>query len=401
VQKIIHLHDISKEFRYGEPLCTTELLRPPENPVQDTAMACRILYLVGQLAAGGLERQLCYLLQALDRPRYRPAVAVWNFREAEVYVAKLRKLNVPIYPLPRGSAYAKLMAFRQLVRELQPEVVHSYTFFTNFAAYWGCRQTRSLAVGSIRCDFAFEMRDSNPFFARLSARWPRDQISNSYVAFEAVHRTQSPFVPRRLIVVHNGLDLENFHSVPPLRPNAGNRIVGVGTLEPRKRWDRLLIAGEKLQRLGHDFTVQIVGEGPSSALLQDQARALGVADRFQFLGYQENVQDILAGASFLVHTSDNEGYPNVIMEAMACGRAVVATDAGDVSLLVEDGKTGFVVPREDNALLVTRMATLMTDRELCRQMGEAGRVKAKQNFGLDRLTSQTFDAYRSLGWKGA
>jgi glycosyltransferase involved in cell wall biosynthesis len=115
----------------------------------------------------------------------------------------------------------------------------------------------------------------------------------------------------------------------------------------------------------------------------------------------DDIASLLATARFLVHTSDSEGCPNVVMEAMACGRAVVATDAGDVPSLVEDGKTGFVVPRGDEATLLARMVTLMTDDDLCRRMGEAGRAKAEQQFGLDRLVAETLAAYQAMGWKDA
>ena len=109
----------------------------------------------------------------------------------------------------------------------------------------------------------------------------------------------------------------------------------------------------------------------------------------------------MADATFVVHTSDHEGCPNAIMEGMACGRAVVATDAGDVSSLIDDGETGFVALRGDHALIVDRMAKLMTDRDLCRRMGLAGRAKAEKEFGLDRLFSQTLAAYQAAGWKPA
>jgi len=361
-------------------------------------MHYRILYLVGQLTAGGLERQLCYLLQAMERERYQPAVAVWNFAEADIYVPRIRALGVPLYAFPNMSSAAKLRAFRRLVRQLTPEVVHSYSFFTNFAAYWGVRGTPAMALGSIRCDFTFEMQATGPCVGRLSARWPRDQICNSSLAVETVRRWQSPFVPRRLFVVRNGLDLEQFRSAPP--PAGGpTRIVGVGALEPRKRWERLLSAARELQRRGYDFVVQLVGDGPSRASLQHQAQVLGVADRVEFTGYSAQIPDLLAQATFLVHTSDSEGSPNVVMEAMACGRAVVATDAGDVPSLVDDGKTGFVVPRGDETTLLARIVTLITDRDLCRRMGEAGRAKAEQQFGLDRLVADTLAAYRTLGWK--
>jgi len=87
------------------------------------------------------------------------------------------------------------------------------------------------------------------------------------------------------------------------------------------------------------------------------------------------------------------------MEAMACGRAVVATDAGDIPYLVDDGETGFVVPQEDEGAFAHRIRSLVEDQGLCHQMGAAGRVKAEQTFGLDRLRSETFATYRAEGWE--
>ena len=133
--------------------------------------------------------------------------------------------------------------------------------------------------------------------------------------------------------------------------------------------------------------------------LEALARSLHVDRLVQFLGARHDIPDLLADAAFLVHTAENEGCPNVIMEAMACGRAVVATDAGDTPYHIDDGKTGFVVPREDEAALADRIAALLKDRELRRRMGDAGRTKAEQAFGLDRLRSETFAVYRAEGWE--
>ena len=142
-------------------------------------VSCRFLYLVGQLSPGGLEQQLCCLLEGMDRERYRPAVAVWNPSEADVHVPRIRALNVPVHSFPNMASSTKLRAFRRLVGDLRPEVVHSYTFFTNVAAYWGVRGTRAVAVGSVRCDFTLAKKDSGRWLGRLSARWPRDQIYNN------------------------------------------------------------------------------------------------------------------------------------------------------------------------------------------------------------------------------
>jgi glycosyltransferase involved in cell wall biosynthesis len=358
---------------------------------------CRLLYVVGQLHTGGLERQLVYLLRALDRDRYRPVVAVWLYDENDVRVREVRDLGVPIYAMSGpASGLEKLRAFRRLARELMPEVIHSYSFFTNLGAAWAASAAGAVAVGSIRSDFVWGKRDAGPVLGRASARWPGHQISNSYTAANDAARSRSMFKPRRCDVVWNGLDLTAFR--PAARTDAQPHIVGLGYLLPVKRWDRLLDVAATLTRRGLGFTVEIVGDGPLRPALEDQARRLGIADRVELAPHTNDVAGKLARSSFLVLTSANEGTPNVVMEAMACGRAVVATAVGDVPYLVKDGLTGFVVRPDDDAALLGRIATLLTDADLCERMGRAARTAAEQMFDLERLGTETLASYRAAGW---
>jgi glycosyltransferase involved in cell wall biosynthesis len=362
-------------------------------------MSCRLLYVIGQLRLGGAERQLFYLLQVMNRDCYKPAVTVWNYHQEDPYVAHLQALKVPVYPLPRvSSGYLRLKAFRRLIRQLRPELLHSYSFYTNFPAWWAVLGTRTVAVGAMRSAFTWTVRKRGPLFGRLSACWPRHQIFNSLAAAESARGSKGLFVPRQLYCVRNGVDLEQFRAVP-LSTAGRPCILGVGSLSPVKRWDRLLGAVVSLKRRGFDFCVRIVGTGPLRETLTQQVQALNVADCVEFMGQRDDIPDLLAQATFLAHTSDSEGCPNSVMEAMACGRAVVSTSVGDTPVVIEDEKTGFVVPRGDDAALVERMATLIADRELCRRMGEAGRLKAAREFGLDRLLCETLAAYRAVGWK--
>src|SRR5262249_26799318 len=153
------------------------------------------------------------------------------------------------------------------------------------------------------------------------------------------------------------------------------RIVGVGYLLPVKRWERLLAAAQELRQKGIKFLIQIAGDGPLQPALEKHASDLNIGDCIQFLGHIDDVPGLLARAALLVHTADSEGCPNAVMEAMACGRAVIATDAGEIPRLVEEGETGFIVPCNDNSALVERMERLITDRDICRRMGQAGRAK--------------------------
>ena len=364
-------------------------------------MNCRILYLVGRLHTGGLERQLCYLLRTLDRELYKPAVAVWSHQEEDFHVPPIRALGIPIYSFSADtSRIAKLRRFRRLASELNPEVIHSYNFYTNFAAYWGAEATGAVALGSIRNDFIYERQTVGPWLGSLSARWPGDQICNSELAAKNARASKSPFVPKRLYVVRNGLDLDRFRNFP-LPAHRVIRILAVGYLLPQKRWDRLLKAASELKRKGIDCLIRIAGDGPLHQTLLRQARDLGVNDRVEFLGHADDIPALLADSSFLVHTADNEGCPNAVMEAMACARAVVSTDAGDVPFLVEDGKTGFVVRRDDLGALAARIQQLIADPGLCQSMGKAGRAKAEKEFGLDRFAEKTLDAYRAAGWRAS
>jgi L-malate glycosyltransferase len=357
----------------------------------------RILYLVGQLSLGGLERQLCLLLEGINREHYRPMVVVWDFREDDPYVARIKALGVPVQGFPTGtSRLSKMIEFCKIVRHSKAEIIHSYTFHTNFAAYWASVCSGAIAIGSVRSDIISDMNECGKVLGRLSARWPRHQIFNSIASVQSACAS-GRFFSSRAVVVRNAVDLQRFRCTP-LPLNRKICIVGVGSLLPLKRWDRVLRAAVVLQQRGLRFVIRIAGTGPLKASLQQQALELGVADCVKFVGRCDDIAALVSQSEFLVHTSDLEGCPNAVVEAMACGRAVVATDAGDIPYLVVDGATGFVVRRGDDAALMERIVRLITDRDLCRSMGEAGRVKAQREFGLDRLVAETFSAYRAAGW---
>lgn len=386
------LSDLSPVREFSEPGGHVDVTGGETRP--------RFLYLIGQLSVGGAERQLLYLLQALQRDRYPPAVVVWNYHAHQAYVPQLLALKIPVYPLtPGASPLSKLLALRRLIVRLRPEVVHSYSFFTNVGGHLATLGAGTVAIGSIRGDYLEDVRSVGLLRASANSFWPRFQILNSVSALSNAQNASGLFRPRRAVVVRNALDLERFRSGLQCGVRQPGLILGVGSLLPLKRWDRLVKAAAALKRRGFAFRVEIAGEGPMHVSLEALARTLGVSDRVRLCGRVDGVERRLHAAAVLAHTSDSEGCPNAVMEAMAAGLPVVATDSGDVPRLVEHGVTGFLVRRDDDDSLVECLGTLLQDGRLCDEMGTAARLKAEREFGLQRLVSETLDVYRAAGWR--
>jgi glycosyltransferase involved in cell wall biosynthesis len=334
----------------------------------------------------------------MDRERYAPAVVVWTRHTQEMYVQPLVELGVPVFGFPpQTRPLSKLRQLRTLVRKLQPEVVHSYSFYTNFGAFCSVIGTSAVAIGSVRSDFAWAKKEAGPILGRLSGRWPRDQIVNSRTALKAARTSPGPFAPAALGLVRNAVDFEHF-CFSPVAEGGCARIVGIGYLLPVKRWDRLLVALQEVTRRGLDCQLEIAGDGPLLTTLVRQSRELGIHDRVSFAG-QTDVATLLKRATFVAHTADAEGCPNAVLEAMASGRAVVATDAGDIPLIVQHGKNGFVVRRDDPAALAEAIAMLVADRRRCAIMGQQAHEVARRTFGADRLVQQSLAFYRRAGWR--
>lgn len=360
---------------------------------------CRLLYVVGQLGIGGLERQLYYLLANLNQYQYSPAVVVWNLNPNEKYYRDIETLAIPILGFPaEWSPLTKLKTLRALVRQRTPEIIHSYGFHTNFAAYYAAWGTRALAIGSLRSDFASAKREGGILRGALNARWPLVHISNSRTSADEANRAAEPFKPKQVFVVRNGLNLKQFLNVA-YHPQERKYVAAVGSLLPVKRWDRLLRAFQRVIIIAkEDVCLRIAGDGPLRSTLECLARELGISEKVEFLGAIHDIPAFLKGAKFLVHTSESEGCPNAIIEAMACGLPVIAMEAGDIPFITENGRTGFVVPQGDETALAKRITELLYDTERCLSMGLAAREKASLEFTLDRLVLETLSVYRAAGW---
>ncbi|HEX2128928.1 MAG TPA: glycosyltransferase family 4 protein, partial [Solirubrobacterales bacterium] len=215
----------------------------------------------------------------------------------------------------------------------------------------------------------------------------------------------------RLVVVYPPVD-------PALAPDAGQRraarerfavgpdtpVVGtLGVRQPQKGHEYFVRAAARIHGERPDVAFRLLGEPSPRHASQMEAVEAAAAElglsrpaTIEFIDPGNDALTLLQGLDVFVLTSlpHSEGMPTAILEAMACGKPVVATDVGSVRELVDDGITGFVVPPLDSAALATAVLRLLADPALRERMGAAGRDRAASRFALERLAELHADAYR-------
>jgi glycosyltransferase involved in cell wall biosynthesis len=198
---------------------------------------------------------------------------------------------------------------------------------------------------------------------------------------------------RQLVTVYNGMpDISAaFRATPERSPVL---LTMVARFEPQKDHDSLLHALAGLKQ--HAWQLDLIGEGPLLVRAHNLARDLGIADRVRFLGQRSDVAALLAQSQTFVLSSNWEGFPRSILEAMRAGLPVVASDVAGVSEAVEHGVTGFVVPRGDSGAWRLRLEQLLTDSALRASLGANGRTRYEQRFTFERTLEQTIAVYRDV-----
>jgi len=205
-------------------------------------------------------------------------------------------------------------------------------------------------------------------------------------------------VGTRPLVVYPGIPVPETPGLPaPLGGTTAERIVGcAGRLLPLKGLVYLLRAIASLRAEFANLVLEIAGSGPERATLEREVQRLGLSDGVRFLGWVEELAPVLARWEVFVLPSLEEGFGIAALEAMAAGLPVVASAVGGIPELVEDGRTGWLVPPADPRALAERLRALLLDAGRRRALGEAGRARAFEQFSMARLVTEISRVYEAL-----
>lgn len=200
--------------------------------------------------------------------------------------------------------------------------------------------------------------------------------------------------PDSVPCIYNGIDIDRFRNPEErLQPGRGKiRFVSVGRLSPPKNYPLLLSIAVQVHNLWPETEFNILGEGELRGKLEEQVTALNAEDYFHLLGNVSDVPSHLWDADTFLMTSDYEGLPMTVLEAMAAGLPIISTKAGGIADVVVDGQNGFLVECGDGAGLVDAADKLCRSPELCRKYSAAS-IELSRQYSMERMAQQYLSLY--------
>jgi glycosyltransferase involved in cell wall biosynthesis len=363
----------------------------------------RIAFFAPLLTTGGTQRHLQQVLSLLDPDRF--TAEVFTLRTGGEVEGDLRAGGVRITGLGLGRRLTTLHAARGLLktaralRARRVDVVHGYQWRPAlFGALAGRLAGAPLVLASKR-SLTGDLRR-----VRLAWRAIGRRVDTIVVNADALRvEAEQDGVQARWALIPSGVEVERFAGGPgaaeakaaltldPRRPVIGT----VGRLEERKGHEQFLLAARAVLEHANGLAPQllIVGDGPLRPQLSAQAAALGIADSIRFTGGIADVRLPLAAMDVFVLPSHAEGMSNALLEAMAAGRAVVATAVGGTVEVLDGQRAGVLVPPADPQALARAILLLLADPVRSRRLGEEARRRVSEAFSARAMVARLEHLY--------
>lgn len=347
-----------------------------------------VLHVIPQLPVGGAETLVFHMVRGLDHRRFVPAVCVLG--ELGPMGAEMERAGIDVMALESFRAPGRLVrvvrGLIRVIRERGVQIVHTHLYHGNYygrlAAFTAGVPVTVASIHNVYDRVKTHRRWTN----RVLGRHTDAILAGSETVRQDILRWDG--VPAdKVRILPYGIDLDPYLApmdretarraldVPP-----GSAVIGtVSRLEEQKAHDVLLRAFAVLRAAGTDVILLLVGDGREKGRLQEMVTALGLQDRVRFLGTRRDLPLLFAAMDVFALPSRWEGTPLALIGAMAASIPVVATPVGGVTTVVEDGRTGRLVPVEDVKALAATLAEALCDRATSRRLAEAGRNHVVEN----------------------
>jgi glycosyltransferase involved in cell wall biosynthesis len=294
---------------------------------------------------------------------------------------------------------------RRLIRGRRIDIVHAHDYKTNLLAWLLAHRERVTALSTVHGWTGRSQRERWVYYPcdkRVLARFPKLIAVSSEIGRELVRCGARP---DRVVTVLNGIDHRTFRRdrsrQPSIRRALGlsqaDVVIGaVGRIEVQKRFDLLIDAFAELRTKHSKLVLLIAGDGSQRDALRRQASRLGVDETCRFLGQRSDLVDLHHVFDLFVQSSDYEGTPNAVLEAMALETPVVATDVGGTSELMRNRIDGFIIPPGNRAALVEAIAAALEAPGAAASFADEARRRVETTLSFETRMAAVEDVYTEL-----
>lgn len=361
----------------------------------------KILLVIPTLDRSGAEKQFTLLATRLPREEFD--VRVVALTRGGPYAAELEAAGVPLTVLNKRLRFDPFALYRlkKIIREFQPDILHTWLFAANsYGRMLAGGGDKPKVIVSERCVDVWKSGWQLALDRRQIPRTCR-LVGNSNGVADFYRELGYP--DDKLVVIPNGTELLDGESADreavlnEFNIPAGSRIVGsVGRLARQKRGRDLIWAMQLLRQLTNRVYYLVVGSGPERGELVRLAEHMGCDHLVRFAGHREDATRLIRAFDVFWLASDFEGMSNSMMEAMAAGVPVVASDIPPNRELIVDGETGFLVRTGDSVGFAQFADRILADPELARRLGEAGRRRIRDSFSVEKMVAAHVELYRQV-----
>lgn len=365
---------------------------------------CRIAYLITELNIGGAENSLYQLVTHLNPKRFSPVV--YSLSGKDKIADKLRDKGIEVICLGAKSKLDITVFFKliKLLHRKKPHILHTYLFHANFIGrIAGWLNRIPIIISSVR---VAEKEKNHHLYLDMFTQWMINKEICVSKEVEKFMQKKAKIFPSKLTTIYNGINTSDFYLLNDKEKNKKkeelsisgfNLIIGtVARLTNQKGIKYLLKAFQIILKDFPKSCLLVVGYGPQEKKLKELALDLNIASSVKFPGFREDTIEIINIMDVFVLPSLWEGMPNVVLEAYVLSKPVIATQVDGAKEIIQDNKTGFLVPPRDWEKLANAIKLLLKNQKTREEFGKKGKEFVAQNFSLDRMVKDIEELYEQL-----
>ncbi len=365
----------------------------------------KVLILLTGREKGGISNVISYLTSGLRQSRFEIIILIMSNKE----VTFLRDSKIVQIPRSHVLDVGHFFRIKKCIEKNNIDIIHSHSIISNIYAFlirFFCQHVRHII--HVHANLSLELSSSAKNYVKREFLLRANKIALNRCDKIISNSVQTKnflknigINSRKIRVVYNGIDREMIKAraseIPDKNVALKGTIVGtVGRLMPIKNYSFFLHVAKEVLNDDHKIEFLIIGNGIERNKLENLASSLGILENVIFAGWVENPYPLIAKMDIFVLTSLWEGLGIVLMEAMALGKPVIATKVGGIPEVVEDGKSGILIPPDDVESFSKAISTLLKKPEMREKMGERGTEIVKKKFAFEEMIDSIEKEYMSL-----